>query len=216
MDAIASSPLAEGLLRGVDRYGVVGLALVPRALMHPAALRPLRGPGDYAGTQFLVARSRTTGDLLAAYGAKAVFTVKAVTSKGPPGAIFPLTDDGTDVQTGNVTLYPRFGTLFANSGVFDRLSHDQRAALLAAAKDMVDEAITQTPSEEAAARVHCQTGRVVLASPSELGALRRAAQPVLAKLERDLQTRAAIAAIRSLAARTPPDPPLVVPQRCRA
>src|SRR4051794_12465659 len=110
MDAVARSPLAHRMLEGVGRYGMTGLVLVPRELVHPEAPRPLLGPSDYAGMQFLVARSRPTDELLARFGAKAVYTIASVTA-GPPGSVQPLRDS-TGVETENVVLSPRFGTLF--------------------------------------------------------------------------------------------------------
>ena len=212
LDAVARSHLAGRILDGLKRYKVVGLALVPRALLHPEGPRPLRAPSDYEGLQFLVARSRATDDLLAAFGARAVYTVDSVTA-GPPGGVQPLRES-SEVETANVVLAARVGTLFANRRGLERLSNRQRAALREAGREMVEQAIAQTPSEEAAARVHCRTGPIAMARPADLAALERAAEPVVGKLERDPETNDLIAKIRSLEASTPHDPPLVVPPAC--
>jgi TRAP-type C4-dicarboxylate transport system substrate-binding protein len=211
--AVARDRLAKRMLLGVQGYGVVGLALVPRALLHPEAQRPLLGPADYDGMQFLVARSRATDDLLAAYGAKAVYTVDSVTA-GPPGAVQPLRDsDG--VETANVTLSPRFGTLFANRAVFDRLSDGERTFLRRAAGEMVERSLAELPTEEAGVRLHCETGSIALARPADLAALEKAARPVTAELERDRQTKELVGAIQRLSASVHPAASLVVPRSCR-
>ncbi len=65
------------------------------------------------------------------------------------------------------------------------------------------------PATADEAKRFCQNGHAVaLATPADLAAFRRAAQPVYAELEKDAQTSALIAAIRGLAARTEPAPPV--------
>src|SRR5437773_728623 len=70
MDAVARSALAGRMLAGLDRYGVVGLALVPGTLLHPSGPRPLVALSSYRRVRFLVVRWRTTGELISALGAK--------------------------------------------------------------------------------------------------------------------------------------------------
>ena len=49
---IVSGDVADDMLSGLGRVGVVGLGLVPIALEHPFGLNgPLLGPADYAGTR---------------------------------------------------------------------------------------------------------------------------------------------------------------------
>jgi TRAP-type C4-dicarboxylate transport system substrate-binding protein len=211
-DAVARSPIAQRMLKGVGRYGVTGLALVPRELLHPEAPRPLLAPRDYAGLQFLVARSRTTDELLARFGAKAVYTIGSVTA-GAPASVQPLRES-SGVETANVVLSPRFGTLFVSRRALARLSSNQQAALRSASADMIDEAIAGTPPEREAARVHCQTGLLALAGPSDLAALEAAASPVTAELEHDRETRKLIAAIRKLEATTRAERPFALPAGC--
>lgn len=215
MDAVVRSRLAGRMLAGLERYAVVGLALVPRTLLHPVGSRPLLAPADYRGMQFLVARSRATDKLLAAFGAKVVYRLDSVTSRGRPGAVLPFGPYVSEIATGNVVLYARFGTLFANRSALRRLSDEQRSVLRSAARALVDRSIATTPSEQVAVRATCQNGSIALAGRADLARLRAAARPVAAALERDPQTKAFVAEIRGLGASTRPGPPLVVPAGCR-
>src|SRR3954467_2139524 len=61
---------------------------------------------------------------------------------------------------------------------------------------------------------HCQRGKVVLAGRSDLAAFEQPVRPVYARLERDPQVKATIAAIRELKRRTATDPAPKIPQRC--
>jgi hypothetical protein len=137
MDAVARSALTGRMLAGLDRYGVVGLALVPGTLLHPSAPRPLLALSSYRGVRFLVVRWRTTGELISALGAKPGYTL----SSGGPGGLAPLQDTGSNVVTGNVVLHARLNTLFANPEALARLSDDQRTALRDAARDLVRQAM---------------------------------------------------------------------------
>lgn len=72
-----------------------------------------------------------------------------------------------------------------------------------------DWGVRSMPVSADEAKRFCQNGNAVaLAAPADLAALRREAQPVYAELEKDAQTAAFIAAIRGLAARTEPAPPV--------
>src|SRR5262249_12209937 len=139
-----------------------------------------------------------------------------VTSSGPPGALFALGPDVERIVTGNVVLYARFGTLFANPSTLHRLSDEQRSVLRAAMRALVDRSIVATPSEQTATRATCQNASIALAGRADLGRLRAAARPVAAALERDPQTKTFVAEIRGLRASTRPGPPLVVPPGCRS
>jgi TRAP-type C4-dicarboxylate transport system substrate-binding protein len=213
MDAVVRSRLASRMLRGLDRFGVVGLALVPNTLLHPAGPRAFIAPSSYRGVRFLVTRWRTTDELLSALGARPVYTVPP----GGPGGLHPLLDankTGSYTLTGNVVLYARLNTLFANPAALARLSDEERAVLNRAAGELVADAIAETPSEQSAVRGECAWGAITMAPRKDLAALARATRPLTAELERGPQTKAFISEIRKLKVSTPRDPSLVIPSGC--
>lgn len=212
MNNVARSSLADRMLKGLEDYDVVGLALVPDALQHPTGRnRAFVAPADYAGARFFTIRSRATDDLLAALGAAPVHDF-GTKSDGQP---WPLEAGGPGIATGNVIMQARLSTLFANQAVFERLSDDERKALQTAAAELVRKAIVRTPSDQAAARIFCQNGAIAMAGHADLTALEQAARPVTAKLERDSETKGFIEEIRKLKASTPTGRALVLPPGCR-
>jgi hypothetical protein len=119
---------------------------------------------------------------------------------------------GGQYLTANVTFFAKADTLFANPSAFKRLTDDQRTEIRDAARETVAHVAARPPPEDELIRRYCDGGRVVTASPDDLAALARAAQPVYAELERDPRTRALIAAIRELKGATPTPPAAAV--RC--
>ena len=78
-------------------------------------------------------------------------------------------------------------------------------------------AAAHAPSETALMRDFCREGppvSAVAASAGDVAALESAAQPVYTQLERDPDTKAAIAAIRALKAASPAAPAAVLPAAC--
>jgi TRAP-type C4-dicarboxylate transport system substrate-binding protein len=222
LDRIAMSTIAEEMLAGLRSQDVVGLALVPDQLRHPVGLgRPLSSSADFAGARIRIQPSRATQALMTALGAAPV----AVSGSAVPAAIAHHRIDGEELSfgnapggsivTANVTFFGKALTLFAARRAYDRLTDVQRDVLRRAAEQTVRHVITDRPSESALARRFCgDDGSIVLASKRELTELELAAQPVYGQLERHPQTAAFIARIRKLKARTPRDPPLVVPAGC--
>ncbi len=69
-DVVSSDELADDLMSGLDKAGVVGLALFPEGLRHPFGLKkPLLGPDDYDGQAIRTPTSKTTAAVFAALGA---------------------------------------------------------------------------------------------------------------------------------------------------
>jgi len=217
-DAVARGSLGVRLLDALDAYGVTGLALVPGALLHPSGARRYAAPPDFAGVQFLLPKAEATDAALEALGAVPRYTVASVRpTRDPPAALAPLGAGEAHVQTANVDLYAKFGTLFANPRALRRLSNEQRTALRAAAADLVRWAVAHTPSERAAARERCNRGgTIALASRSELVTLRRIALRANISLVRDRQAQAVLRDLRVLAATTPSDPPVATCSQLRA
>jgi TRAP-type C4-dicarboxylate transport system substrate-binding protein len=210
LDAVVTSPMASEMLGGLDRARVHGLTLVPEGLRHPFGFRrELRRPADFAGATFQVPLSETADALFLALGANPadMFGQEAERAAGQgelggADSSFLLAGNlpAQSTVTANVTLYPKVLTLVAGGRAWSRLSAGQRAILERAARRTLVESFSAAVPEPEAAAAFCEDGgRVVLASPADLAALKAAARPVYASLERDAQTRALIGRIRSLA-----------------
>ena len=73
LDRVTTSPLATRMLAGLARQHVIGLALVPELLRHPAGFRhPLSSLADFDGARIRALPSRAGDALLRALGATPV------------------------------------------------------------------------------------------------------------------------------------------------
>jgi len=206
LDKVVTSRLAGEMLAGVEREGVIGVALIPDLLRHPVGIkRPLTSLADFHGARVEDVPSKATDALLRALGAIPVH----LSDTAEDSAIAQGRIDGQELElilapgeriaTGNIVFFPRVDTLFANRAAFAALSNSQRRVLRTAATRTLRYELATRPSDRAAAARFCAGGgRVVLASTAEVTALQRAARPVYALLERDAQTRRLIAEIRVL------------------
>jgi TRAP-type C4-dicarboxylate transport system substrate-binding protein len=216
-EAVAAGSVARTMLAGARRAGVVGLALVPGPLRHPATKnKPLRAPLDFAGVRLQVERSRAVDAVLHALGAVPVHSAALVIRHDGELASFEQPGVGVRWMTGDVVFDPGFKTLFANPGALRQLDRGQLAALREAARALVDESARRTPSEQRAAIDACHRSgiTIVTASRSDLAALRGAARPVTAALRRDATTKRLIHQMAELKATEPAQPPLAVPKTC--
>lgn len=222
---IATGPPATRMLAGLDGHGFVGLALVPDRLRYPTGVRrPLASLDDFAGARVRVIPSRATDALMRALGATPVHVGNedvntALANREIDGGEVSLGAPfaGANFLTANVILFAKALTLFADRAEFERLDDDQRTVIRKAARQTAAYAAAHPPSESAMVRRFCDAGgavSAVTANPDDLAALVRAAQPVYAELERDPQTRALIAAIRELKAKTPTAPIAAAPHDC--
>lgn len=212
--SVAQSSIAPDMLAGLGRAGVVGLSLLPDGLRHPVGFdSPLRGPRDYQGRTLRVPLSRVSFELVRALGARpidldgAAFQT-AVQGGRVTGAESSLELAGSNLPklgtvTANVTFFAKLNTLVSDKDAFDKLSEHQRTTLREAAAATLQHIVTASASEPKAAAAACRGGvRLALATAPELAGLQRDARPVYARLERDAQTRAFIARVRELKART--------------
>ena len=215
-DEVVASDLADDLLSGLDEAGVHGLALFPEGLRHPFGFEaPLLGPEDYAGEAIRAPTSNTTAATFEALGATANSADADDDAQAGMESSYDLTPAGT--ATGNVTFSAKASALVVNNDVFEELDGDQRAVLEQAAAETRDWAIMEAPSDADAARDYClKGGAVVLASDSDIAALKRATAPVYDELESDRQTRELIGAIRRLGREIAPATPPAVCGRHRA
>jgi len=228
LDEVMTSTVAREMLDGLAGQHVVGLALIPGLLRHPYGLsRPLLSPADFSGARIRVNESRASDAVIRALGATPVHAgnagldYQALRLDGDE-ASFARMPTGA-VGSANVVLFPKTLTLFAGQRAFGRLTKEQRGILRRAAAQTLAGAVNYPVAqsirfESELVRQWCaspaRTGVAALATPDQLAALRRAAQPVVESLQRDETTRTFITRIRELARALPPAPPITAPTSC--
>jgi TRAP-type C4-dicarboxylate transport system substrate-binding protein len=208
---VTAGPLGARMLAGLDSEDLVGLALVPDRLRYPFGARhALASPEDFDGARVRVFPSRASDAVIRALGATPVHIsgddVAAAVADGDIDGVEAALgtnspDEGENVLTTNLPLFPKTLTLFAGREAYDGLDDDQQAAIRRAARQTAAYAAAHPLSETELMRDFCDSGPPVSAAPASRGdvtALERAARPVYAELERDARTRALIAAIREL------------------
>jgi TRAP-type C4-dicarboxylate transport system substrate-binding protein len=219
---VAASPLGEKLLDAVGP-GRVGLGIFYESLRRPAGYpHPLVGPADFAGARVRIPDADSSRRLLGALGADPVSTHDYQVDDN--GGVLVGVESAFDwydalpknaVMTANVIFYPKFDTLVAGAGTWQRLSDDERRVLRTAARDTVAET-RRSATDVGAANSYCESGRqLAWADAKQLAALHALAQPVTAALEADPDTAADIATITSIAARVQAAP-FTVPPACAA
>jgi TRAP-type C4-dicarboxylate transport system substrate-binding protein len=222
LNKVASDPVAEKMLAGLDDVGVVGLGLWPEALRHPVGFgHPLRSLADFAGKGIRAPRSELTWEMLRALGARPLDFVGD--EMGPVvdsgllsgaeaeiGLVRDLPRPG--VVTANVTFFPKANTIVANRAAFDRLTHDQREMLRKAAAETLHQVVASRPTDVDEARSACSVGvRIVVASDADIRGLVGATRPVVVRLERDESTRKSIQRIVALRETMAVSSPVIAP-----
>jgi TRAP-type C4-dicarboxylate transport system substrate-binding protein len=226
-DAVVKSDIPSQMLRGLDRIGVVGLAVLAASLPKVIAVHEaLLGPADWRGITFQAHRSQVQADAIRALGARPTDTLGGLDAGLENGTIqgfaktllayqLNTTEHLAPYVTANVNLWPGTAVLLANPGSLSRLSDQQRGWLRQAAQDAVARSTSLVDHEEQIVADVCRAGaRFVNASDADLAALRQAFAPVFASLEQDPQTKAFIARIEELKASTPAGAPLAIPPNC--
>jgi TRAP-type C4-dicarboxylate transport system substrate-binding protein len=204
LDRVAQDPLADRMLAGLSRLDLEGLAVVPELLRHPNAPQALVSLEAFEGVRIRSIPSDATDALVSALGATPVHVSNArfgdeISRGNVRGAELPTSRarQGWTVAA-NVTFFGKANTIFAGTDVLEQLTPDQREVLRSAARQTVRQVVAHPPSERAMARSFCASGRIALASRAQLARLRRAAQPVYERLERDALTRSLIERIRAM------------------
>jgi TRAP-type C4-dicarboxylate transport system substrate-binding protein len=217
-ERVVRGPLVKPMLGELGRLGLVGLGVVSGPMRRPLGIRrPLVEPRNFAGLTVAVQQSRIADATMRALGADAVWIPVQADIRRFGGAelqVSGINGAGYDrfarYLTANVNFWPRPLVLFANRRAFHRLTPEEQSVLRRAATNVVSHqiALDRRLDREASDDI-CRGGFVSFetASPAELAALRRAAQPVYDQLETDPGTRVAIRAIEGLkhAMRVPPD-----------
>lgn len=207
---VLGGPLAVRMLDGLDRAGVVGVAVLPGRLRRPLGLsRPLVGPRDYAGATVGIRPGGVARATLHALGATAKgYVIGSLARSRFDGAELDTTtiagngyDVGARSLTANVVLWPNPQTIVASRDAFDRLSAAQQEILRRAGRETIAPELARIEREqrEALAGICARhPAFLVTASASERASLDEAVRPVYDELERDPSTRALIAKIRQL------------------
>ncbi|HET8948912.1 MAG TPA: TRAP transporter substrate-binding protein DctP [Solirubrobacteraceae bacterium] len=224
MDRVVTSDLAKDMLAGLDRAGVVGLALLPEDLRHPFGFeRPLRTLEDFRGSGVRAPLSEVAFATLRSLGAEPRdLAGREFTTAVRDGSVAAM-DSGFSlavsmaprptVVAANVSLYPKVNSLVIDGDEWGRLTRAQRSVLRTAARGTLTRVLeSSVPEAEAAQRFCARGGRVVLSRPDDLAAMVRSVQPVYAQLERDPGTKEQIARIREL--KREPAPAEAAPAPC--
>ncbi len=206
---IVQSELAEEMLTGLDKTGVVGLTLIPEGLRHPVSFaRPFVTTEDFAGAKIRAPLSNASYRLLEALGAKPVEICceefsQAVANGSITGAesafdlVGNLPSPGT--FTANITFYPKVDAIVMNDNAFNRLSDEQREIMREAAAETLRHTLRHAPSEADSAALYCRNGgKIAFASDTAIAAIEQATEPLYEALEADAQTKELIKQIRRM------------------
>jgi TRAP-type C4-dicarboxylate transport system substrate-binding protein len=178
---VLEGELASQMLAGIDRLGLVGLAVLPTDLRKPLGLsRPLVAVEDYRGARIGVREGAIAKATVTALGATPVATVPG----GPVGGLDGIEADldvirgnGYDQQakavTANVTLWPKPVTVVINRKVFESLAAGQQDALRGVGPAVVSRQLDFLRAlNEEDRGILCRRGlRFVRASDRDLAAL---------------------------------------------
>ncbi len=214
LDAVVADPAASSMLQGVRRLGVTGLAMFPEAIRHPAGFSTtMVSPSDFAGQSVWAPLSALTYDTFRALGAKpSDIAGPALTIGVAHGEItgaetsidrlFTLPTPNT--ITANIPLYAKANVLVISTKAFQSLDGDERAAVRAAADAAVQRIIaTRVTDAQQASDLCTAGGTIVIASTSDLAAVREAVAPVRDRVQADSGVRPILARVAHIVARHP-------------
>jgi C4-dicarboxylate-binding protein DctP len=216
---VLASPLADDMLAGLDRAGVVGVAVLPGEPRRPfGQRRRFTARSAYRGALFGIGPSRLSRETLEALGAKPRTYVPGNLPYALDGAeldLYTIEGQGYDTSVtsliGNVVLWPRAFVVVANRKVFASLTAKQRDILHAAGHEALEPSIRRLRIEERdQAGTLCRRRQLMLlqATNPEVAELRATVRPVYTALERSTVARARIRQIEAMKRRLPPAPPV--------
>ena len=233
---VLDSGLPAGMLAGVTRLGVDGVALVPGPLQEVLSVSgPMLAPADYPGRPIGIRPSGVAADTFRALG--------DTSTEVAPGADLLDQVDGVEqdpvelvsnryagVTAGmslpyNVRFWPRVSSIVINEQAFSGLTAPQRDALRDAGPAAVAPAIARTITDErGAVAAICRPvapyrvpGVFLLsATPADLAAMRAAVAPVYRGLDRYAPTRRFIAAVEAVKQGAPAPPATRCPGSARS
>jgi TRAP-type C4-dicarboxylate transport system substrate-binding protein len=205
---VLESPIADRMLSGVERIGLVGISLVPGAMRLPLGVtRVLLRPDDYRGARIGVRPGGVAAATFRALGARPVPYVEGSVA-GLDGAeldVWTIGSNSYDTKaralTTNVVLWPRTQAIVIRRSLFDGLTPAQRAILREAGRATIaplQARLQRLAAPALAAICRDRTTRLVRATASDLAALRTAVRPVYAQLERTAATKRFISQIAAM------------------
>src|SRR6185503_10780070 len=151
---LLQGPLATRMLRGLDRAGVVGLALTPGPLRRPIGVtRFFAGPKDYRGATMGIKFGNVARATFEALGARVTgYTSGQARFDGAELDLKTIADAKYDPRataiTANVVLWPRPQTIFANRAAFAKLTSGQQEILRRAGREAVPAEAARIAREE--------------------------------------------------------------------
>lgn len=202
---VLASDIRQRMLDGIERSGLVGLAILPGPLRRPlGSADSFRSASDFRGRKIGIRASMATAATLRALGAVPVVLPRDNNTSRLAGAEGHLVnfDEALPLRgatiTGNIDFAPRPNVIFISRRTFESLTTAQRGVLIrAAARVQMTEAVYQP--DDGAAQDLCRRGiKIVAASATDLAGLRAAVRPVYAALESNPSTRAFIQQITSI------------------
>ena len=213
---VLASSLSDAMLAGVERAGVVGIALLPGSLRLPLGFtRALVRPDDYRRATVGIRPAGLATTTLRALGARAKSYVAGDVSGLDGAELDPVTIgyNGLDQERGwlttNVVLWPKPYSIVMNRRAFASLTSSQRQLLRRAGREAAVPEERQIARDAAGAFARaCSAAKLsfVTASAGDLAALRAAVQPVYDELRRDAETRRFLERIVDLSAGGSPAP----------
>jgi len=227
-NAVIEGGVTEDMMKGLDRLGVEGLAVLADALRRPVSVdAPILEPADWKDTSFGTLKSNQQLDALRALGGDPVeifgpHRSEALENGTLQGFEFglllysdPQWSSRAPYVAANVHLWPQMDVVLVNPERLDGLTSKQRGWLEKAARDAARRSAELANRDAWALDVACQGGaRFADASKADLAALRRAFRPVYAGLRRQSATREFLARIEALKQSTPAEAVLTIPTDC--
>lgn len=213
LDEVVTNDHADDMLSGLDKIGLVGLAILPEGLRYPFGFNGrLLGPDDYEGGIIRAPASATTAAIFEALGATVVDS--EIDPRSQIGMESAYVFDPLGTAAGNVVLFPKANVLVVNADVFARLSESQQEILEQAASETLNWSIESRISDAAAAEEWCANGgRMVTADTETLAALRDSVEPVYQQLRTDQLTAELIDDMEEMKMSMPISEP-VIPDSC--
>lgn len=211
---LLASRVPGEMLPGIRRLGIEGLAMLPGELRRPFGLTSrLVTPSDY--------RDAVIGIRSSLLSAKTFRALGATSRAYAPGELPPWLFDGSELDlltlesnhydtpgssiTANVTFWPQAFVVVANRKLLAKLTPKQREVLRKAGGAALAPAIARLHNEDRIeVEILCRRRQMdfVVATSSELAALREAVRPIYGDLESDPHTGAFIHEIEALKRRS--------------
>lgn len=202
---VADDKVSTELMSGLGAAGVSGLAMMPEGLRHPFGLAgPINGVSDFRGKVLRAPDSDTEITVFRALGADPQFV-----DSGYQVAESEFDQAPANYAVGNVVFWAKADVLVINAATEKSLSPAQHDALVAAARDATQWAVSTFKDDNAMAADFCaQGGKISAFSEDQLSSINHLAAPVTATLQQDAANKAAIDDITALKQSLPEPAPI--------